>query len=192
MKRTKENFIVITGGPGVGKTTLIEVLHQQGFQIVEEDARKIIRDQIATRKDGLPWKNKALYAALMLEASMKSYDDMMCSENTGFTFFDRGVLDSICYMGMENIPITEETKALMKQYAYNSKVFILPPWKEIYEIDSERKQIWSEAEATFNNMQETYLAFGYDIVEVPKITPEERMQYILQQVGNNGRSVRIG
>jgi len=31
-------FIVLTGGPGVGKTTLLNELHKQGFSIVEEDA----------------------------------------------------------------------------------------------------------------------------------------------------------
>ena len=65
-------FIVLTGGPGVGKTTLLNELHKQGFSIVEEDARRIIREQLEADADGLPWKNKTRYAKLMLAASSAS------------------------------------------------------------------------------------------------------------------------
>jgi predicted ATPase len=51
-------FIVLTGGPGVGKTTLLNELHKQGFSIVEEDARRIIREQLEADADGLPGKIK--------------------------------------------------------------------------------------------------------------------------------------
>ena len=76
MKTNREAFCVITGGPGVGKTTLINELNGYGFQTVQEDARKIIKAQIETDSEGLPWKNKELYAKLMLEASLRSYDEV--------------------------------------------------------------------------------------------------------------------
>ena len=51
----KPNFFIITGGPGVGKTTLLEVLAKQGFPYVPEVARKIIREQVSQNGDALPW-----------------------------------------------------------------------------------------------------------------------------------------
>lgn len=42
---TGERFIVITGGPGSGKTTLIEALARAGFQTMPEAGRAIIQDQ---------------------------------------------------------------------------------------------------------------------------------------------------
>ena len=62
MKNSTERFYVITGGPGVGKTTLIEGLRDLGFNTIDEDARKIIKNQVEIQGQGLPWKNKELYA----------------------------------------------------------------------------------------------------------------------------------
>ena len=38
---------MITGGPGVGKTTLLEELKNRNHQIVPEIAREIIKEQLA-------------------------------------------------------------------------------------------------------------------------------------------------
>ncbi len=47
-------FYIITGGPGVGKTSLIEELNRQGFSTVSEDARRIIKEQVGLGEDGVP------------------------------------------------------------------------------------------------------------------------------------------
>ena len=39
-------FYVLTGGPGSGKTTLIEALRSAGFTTTTEAGRAIIRDQL--------------------------------------------------------------------------------------------------------------------------------------------------
>ena len=71
----------------------------------------------------------------------------------------------------------------MKSYAenwrYNKSIFILPPWQEIYETDNERKQDWEEAVLTFEKMSETYKNYGYNIIEIPKISVRERANFIL-------------
>ena len=182
MNTKKDNFYIITGGPGVGKTTLINSLQNNGFQIVQEDARRIIKNQIEINGDGLPWKNKALYAKLMLDASINSYEKMLDKNDADIIFFDRGIIDALCYMRMEKIPISRETDEILKQYRYNKKVFILPPWKEIYETDNERKQNWYEAELTYEKMKETYSVSGYNIIIVPKTSTEERVQFVLQNI----------
>ncbi|PAM94375.1 ATPase [Flavobacterium sp. IR1] len=182
MKTKNEYFYVITGGPGVGKTTLIEKLSDYGFQIVHEDARRIIKEQIETNNEGLPWKQKDLFAQLMLEASLKSYNETSSKNGSEITFFDRGILDTICYMKMEQLPLSKEIIALATQHSYNKNVFILPPWKEIYQTDKERKQNWEEAEFTFDIMKETYLEYDYNIIEVPKINIAERVKFIIERI----------
>lgn len=176
------NLFVITGGPGVGKTTLINELKDAGFLVVEEDARKIIQQQMLKDGDALPWKNKTLYAKLMLEASVSSYQAIKEMQRSKPIFFDRGILDAICYMNMEKIPIPPAMKAMALAHSYASKVFILPPWKEIYKTDKERKQTWEEAVFTFESMKETYLGYGYEVIEVPKAAVGLRRAFIEKEI----------
>jgi len=177
-----KNLFIITGGPGVGKTLLLNELNRQGYETVPEDARQIIREQMRISGEGLPWKNKALYSELMLQASVETYKRTINEGTSNSVFFDRGILDTICYMQMENIPISDELLTTASLHPYQSKVFILPPWEEIYETDSERKQTWEEAVYTFEKMKATYLKFRYEIIEVPKTTIEKRAEFVLNAI----------
>lgn len=123
-----------------------------------------------------------LYANLMLEASVKTYQDIKSKLQSQIIFFDRGILDTFCYSGMENIPLSKEMKKAAHTISYNKKVFILPPWKKIYENDTERKQTWKEAGITFDNMRETYLKYNYEVIEVPKVNVEKRREFILDNL----------
>lgn len=174
------NFIVLTGGPGVGKTTLLTALQRQGFSTVPEDARQIIKEQLETAGDGLPWKNKLHYAELMLTASCISYERQLSKNVDQYVFFDRGIPDTLAYIDMENLVIERQLLREAKKRRYYKKVFILPPWADIYENDNERKQTWQEAEDTFKVMKDTYEKLGYETIEVPKITVAERVLFILK------------
>ena len=173
-----KNFYVITGGPGVGKTSLINELEKLNFSVIPESAREIIKNETAHGGQGLPWKDKALYAMLMLEAEIESYNALSGCDSEIY-FFDRGIIDTVCYAGMAGIGVSEEMDSLAKKLRYNRKVFILPPWKEIYHTDSERKQSWEEALLTFAKMMEAYAEYGYELIEVRMGTVENRARFII-------------
>ena len=177
-------FVVLTGGPGVGKTTLLQKLQKEGYRTVPEEARRIIQEQLANNSDGLPWKNKQYYATLMLIASNASFRNGIKenAQHKGYVFFDRGIPDTLAYIDMENLSIEDSLLAEAKAYRYHKKVFILPPWQEIYETDNERKQTWEEAEATFHRMKSVYERLGYEVLEVPKTTVEQRYQFICESL----------
>lgn len=179
---TGNNLFVITGGPGVGKTSLINALESKGFQVVPEAARKIIKEQLRIKGECLPWKNKAHYAELMLDLSMRDYRNIAGEPISEAIFFDRGILDTVCYMTMEAIPIPEALSNILKTFRYNNKVFILPPWREIYETDNERRQTWSEAIFIFGKMKQTYQDYGYEVIEVPKGNIEQRCKFVEHEI----------
>lgn len=179
----QKNYYIITGGPGVGKTTLLNEMGGRKFTIVPEDARRIIQEQVAANGEGLPWGNKELYAKLMLEESRQSYQ----RAETGLSaakavFFDRGIVDAVCYMIMEDIPVTKKINKWVALCAYNTQVFILPPWREIYKTDKERKQTWAEAVRTYEAMKEVYTRYGYYVTDLPKDTVTNRADFILEQI----------
>ena len=179
-----QKLYIITGGPGAGKTTLLNELNNNGFTTVPEDGRRIIKEQMDLKGGGLPWVNKKFFAELMFEASVKTYHKMCAITDMKPIFFDRGILDTIGYLKLENIPIPEEMELIAGEMVYNKNIFILPPWKDIYENDSERKQTWEEAVQTFDCMVETYLKYEYNVIEVPKISILERVQFILDTINN--------
>ncbi|RKS25313.1 putative ATPase [Flavobacterium endophyticum] len=182
MKFQNEYFYILTGGPGVGKTAVLDELQKSGYSTVPETARAIIKEQIATAGEALPWKNKERYMELMLLASVESYKDAAAAASLSPLFFDRGILDAFCYAAIIGKDPTSEMQEIATTYRYSSTVFIFPPWKAIYETDSERKQDWNEAEATFEQMKKTYEAYGYKVIEVPKGTVAERKDFILHQI----------
>ncbi|MDG3582001.1 AAA family ATPase [Galbibacter pacificus] len=175
------NFFVITGGPGVGKTTLLNELKNKNLVVVPEIARELIIEQKHNNGEALPWKNTELYKQLLFDRSIKSYKEVE-KEHAGSVpvFFDRGFLDTLCYAKLINSKINGHMHGYGKKLRYNKNVFILPPWKEIYITDGERKQNWEEALLTFKKMAETYKEYHYTINEVPKKSPSERANYILK------------
>ncbi|MDM1555178.1 AAA family ATPase [Chryseobacterium indologenes] len=174
-----QNFYIITGGPGAGKTTLLNGLDDMGFITVPEEGRRIIKEQENSNGKGLPWVNKFFFAELMFDASVKTYQKMSKISGGEPVFFDRGILDTIGYLKLENIPVPQEMEITARKMNYNRNVFILPPWKEIYENDPERKQTLEVAERTFEWMYTTYREYGCHLIEVPKSTVEERIRFIL-------------
>ena len=47
IKMIKYNFYVITGGPGAGKTSVLENLASKGYGYIPETARQIIRERLS-------------------------------------------------------------------------------------------------------------------------------------------------
>ncbi|MDE5437447.1 AAA family ATPase [Elizabethkingia meningoseptica] len=176
------NFFILTGGPGSGKTTLLNELNKNGIHTVPEEARRIIQEQIKTSGKALPWEDKTAFADLMLNASLATYLKFLHEQTSSVLLFDRGIPDTIGYMELENIPVSSEVEQIVKKHLYNRHVFILPPWKEIYENDTERKQTWQEAVLTYEKMKSTYLRFGYTIIEVPRAGIGNRKDFILERL----------
>ncbi|GGF47314.1 AAA family ATPase [Echinicola rosea] len=182
--RIQNNFYVITGGPGVGKTALLQELRKRGYKTVPEIARELIREQQAKDGNALPWRDRELYRDIMFERSVMGFKEA-CNREDKLTpiFFDRGFLDAICYGELIQSPISKRMQAYAKKWRYNPTVFILPPWKEIYQKDSERKQDWAEAVHTFDRMLETYSGFGYKVITVPRKPVQWRADVVLEHIG---------
>jgi predicted ATPase len=66
---------------------------------------------------------------------------------------------------------------------YNNRVFITPPWKEIYRNDRERDQTFEQSIEVYKRLEKWYGEHGYEMVVLPKDTVENRAKFILSQVG---------
>jgi predicted ATPase len=68
----------------------------------------------------------------------------------------------------------------VETFRYNRRVFIAPPWPEIFERDSERKQTLDEAVRTYEAMVQTYTDFGYGLTEIPQASVDERVRFVIE------------
>lgn len=179
----RNDFIVITGGPGAGKTTLLNEIGRNGCPYMPEVAREIIQAEMSSDGDALPWKNAIKYRDLMLDRSIESYQTALSNRPGHMLFFDRGIPDTLAYTNLIHAPISERLESAVRKYRYNKQVFILPPWKEVYQTDSERVQDFEEALATYDILSETYKQLDYELIVVPKLSVDQRAAFVLSHVG---------
>lgn len=176
-----DRFYIITGGPGSGKTSLIDTLRSQGFHCSTEAGRGIIQDQLSIDGPALPWRDPLLFAELMLCWEMRSYHQ--AEQTAGPVFFDRGVPDVLGYLRLMNIPVSENVHKAAGTFSYNRRVFIAPPWREIFCEDIERKQDFDDAQRTYEALASTYKDLHYELVELPRKGVQERCRFILDHLG---------
>ena len=175
-----DRFFVVTGGPGSGKTTLIEALARNGIATIPKAGRAVIRDQVTIHGDALPWANSLAFAEAMIERDTCSYHEALSFP--GPVFFDRGVPDVVGYLRLIGLPVPPLMDTAARRLRYNYRVFVAPPWPAIYARDAERKQSIEEAEATCRTMVEVYSELGYELITLPLLSVEERMRFVLAAI----------
>ena len=171
-----DRFIVLTGGPGAGKSAIIDALARAGYALAREAGRAVIQSEVARGGRALPWIDPAAFAALMLEFELRSYGE--AQSQSGLVFFDRGVPDIAGYLRLSGLPVPPHVETAARTHRYNARVFILPPWREIFRQDSERKQDFAEAVRTYEMMVRAYGDYGYELVEVPRAPVDERVRFV--------------
>lgn len=166
---------IITGGPGAGKTSLLNALQETGFSISEEAARQLIIEELHKGSDCLPWINLPAFAEKALERMQALYLEAPEKE---ITLFDRGIPDIIAYLKTASIDPDAKYYQALFQYQYQPQVFILPPWEGIYVNDSERWQTFEEATSLYRAIKETYEELGFELIELPAISVSGRAKFV--------------
>ena len=174
--------IVITGGPGAGKTTLLLALQARGYTIVGDSPRAIIQERLGR---GLsPRPNTDEFVDETLRMDIDNY--VRHAATPGHVFFDRSVLDAL--YGFDRLtPLSEdELNTWLATYQYFPKVFLLPPWKEIYTHDTERDHTFEHAEWVNSITLAWYRRLDrYQLIEVPKVSVAERCAFVLQALATS-------
>ena len=93
-------------------------------------------------------------------------------------------MDSACMLFDSDMDSYDKIRNTPLANRYNNKVFITPPWQEIYRNDSERDQSFEQAIEVYQRLENWYEEHDYDIVILPKDTIENRVKFILGQVAN--------
>ncbi len=169
--------IVITGGPGTGKSSIINVLTKRGYSCLEEISRQVTLEARKEGIDQLFLTKPLLFSELLLKGRIKQFNQANTSEKA-LIFIDRGIPDVIAYMDYIGDTYPQEFIEACKSHVYDH-VFILAPWQEIFKSDSERYENFEQAVKIHEHLVRTYKHYGYNLVDVPFGTIEERTDFIL-------------
>jgi len=172
--------IVIAGGPGSGKTSLIYLLEKMGYKCMHEISREVTKKAQDEGIDQLFLNNPILFSELLLEGRINQFNEIDSSKNS-IIFYDRGLPDIIAYMNYVKQDYPEKFDEACFNYQYD-KIFILPPWPDIYLQDNERYETFKEAEELFDYLIDGYQKYKYDLHEIPFGTLEERAQFIIDNI----------
>ncbi len=164
---------VITGGLGVGKTVTIALLSDR-FETVAEPARELIAEHHAGTGEDTIDHRPGLFVERLIARSIEKY---LSATEAAVTIFDRGLPDCVAYalaLGIDPEPALE----VAATYRYATPVFLAPPWEEIYTTDAMRRATFAQAEAFHDHVISTYGRLGYETIELPKASAEERAAFV--------------
>lgn len=172
----KKEIIIITGGPGTGKTTIIEKLIEKGYACYPEISREVTLEAKRQGIDQLFLTEPLLFSQMLLDGRLKQYQNAL-QEDCSRVFIDRGLPDVLAYMDFIGDDYPEHFEMHCIETKYDS-VFVLPPWEEIYVSDEARYENFEQAKVIYEHLKLTYKKYGYNLIEVPIGTVEERIDFI--------------
>ena len=172
--------VVITGGPGVGKTTLLAELAERGYATVAESARAIISERRAQGQSPRP--QPVAFAQEILRRETEKY--YAHPSDSGWVFFDRGVVEALGMLHEATPLSAAEFDAALRAYPFHASVFILPPWSGIYTTDAERDHSFPWVEHVHNELVRWYRSCGYTLCEVPRLPVAERAEFVLRALAH--------
>jgi predicted ATPase len=86
------------------------------------------------------------------------------------------------------MPVPRHVERAVEFFRYAPTIFVTPPWPEIFVNDAERKQDLQEAIATCEAVAGACREAGYEIVEVPKVSVADRVEFILRRINAGDRT----
>lgn len=169
--------IVITGGPGTGKTSIINELMVRGFDCLEEISRQVTLEARQNGIEQLFLTKPLLFSELLLQGRSNQFKEA-ATINASHVFLDRGVPDVLAYMDYAKSQYPESFTETCKENMYDH-VFLLSPWEDIFVSDSERYENFDQAQEIHEQIVATYSKFNYTPYEVPFGTVKKRTDFIL-------------
>jgi len=185
MSMIKNKKIVISGGPGSGKTTLVNLLRNRGHECVEEFSRIIIENAQKKGEKNIFKSEPISFSEEIWKGRKEQYekfDIYWGKAKKPYVFFDRGLHDVVAYLECNGVPY-DPHKFDLSNFPYEMAL-LLPPWKAIYIKDNERKEDFEETEKLYFYIKNTYQKNNIPIIEIPFQNPELRISTLHKYLDN--------
>ena len=166
------DWIVITGPPASGKTTLLDLLEEAGEKVSADSTRELIAEVVAEGRDAEEFRfaedfqPRTLQAMLTAERSLDTDDRV---------FLEYALPCNIAFHRTEGLELTPGLAAAAEMFKYRL-VFILDALE--WEADEQRVEDRRYQLAVHQQMHAVYSELGYDPIAVPAVSPKERLAFV--------------
>ena len=169
--------ILLTGPPCSGKTSLLNALEECLPPDYATFVPEAAREYVSFLKQYEPYKlDDRMYLQNLIETvQIKSWVE----HPNGI--FDRGIPDQMAYRSVFGMKIPEVLFSNAQRYRYD-RVFYMPLFPEIYQQDEVRRETLKEAQSIDTWLTWAYSVTGYEVMEVPKVSVEERMKFVITHI----------
>jgi predicted ATPase len=173
--KVQTNWHVITGAICCGKTTLINLLADKGFQILPETSRKYIEGEVA--------KGRTLDEIFSSQADERALTELQRRAEHGLRATDVVFLDQALptYLWFWRLLGMNPNELLPECFHHRyASVFILDQLP--LQLDGARIEDEAYTVLLDEALVRDYSALGYEIVRVPVLPPEERLAFVLERL----------
>lgn len=168
-------WFVLTGAPGVGKTTTLEALGERGIRTVPEAARALLEEAVSegkgidsVRRDERGFQDRVLESKLRTEARC---------DTTHLTVFDRGIPDTLAYYRLYGWEPSEPLREAFSKATY-ATAFVLEPLPAI-SPDPLRTESPDQQRQLVQLLLAAYREHGTPVVQIPPMSLEQRVELLL-------------
>ncbi len=161
--------IIITGGPGSGKTTIINRLKKMGYRIIPESANIMI---------GMYKIKPSAYRQRKIQENQIFLENLI-QEESGIFFLDQGLIDIDVYNRLNKCKSVDK-KIIYKSEYYN-KVFVLDNLNKKYYPDN-REESYTLSKKINKKIIQEYNNYGFEIIKVKKETINNRVKFIINNI----------
>lgn len=179
--------IIITGAAGTGKSTLLDALKINGVFCIDEVSRNVIDRELSVGGDALPWRDTMKFVRNCISVTEKNIRHI-----TRVAISDRSMLDHNVYLKVRDIQIPPALVNFPYTDHYHKSVFYCPLWEEIYVQEVQRPEPFMYQNEIDKCTREIYKERGFELIEIPKISVEKRVEFVLNHLSSFPSDVFIG
>jgi predicted ATPase len=172
--------IVLIGGPGTGKSSVLNELIKRNYFCMPEVSREVILEAKEAGIDQLFLTEPLLFSELLLKGRETQFITANKSAKE-LVFFDRGIPDVHAYLDFFNTTYPSIFIEKSNFYKYDT-IFHFSPWEEIHITDNERYESFEQSKNIDKHLIEAYLEIGYSIINVPFGSIKERTNFIINSL----------
>ena len=160
---------------------MLNELADRGYRVFAEPGRQIVKEQNFIGGDGIPSKDVDKFVELCVSRSM--HNMISAAATKSYVFFDRSIIDNFNGLEQMKAGAPAHIRKAVETFRYAKKVFMAPPWPELFRTDAERTHSYEDAVAEYVTLIPAYERLGHEVVILPKVSVRERVDFILQELG---------